>query len=322
MAKEIAGVSPTGTLYARVRKKSSGAWWNTNSAALEAYSASNYAYYVVSMTEEGNSGVYVADFPTTITTGGTYEYFVHRTLGSAAESDVVVATGTIDWSGTVSISSASGSMSGSEFREYCRGTGGFTRTDKETQFYECVTDAIQQLRRDFNFDEAEVDATSTDTIATLGDYKLAIETDLGLLNGILLLDDDTGTPLNKKSKDEFDRLYPSISVETDRGYPQDFCIYAGSIYIGPIPDRVAYTYRLTYSRRAGTIVSTTSGVPFTNVYRELLKDLTLAKLYNGLDEPALSDKHLQLFIIAWPGVMRRENLNAGRGIAHQEIYSI
>lgn len=320
MSKEIAGYSTTGTLYARLRKTSNGKWWN--GTTLEDYSASNYSNYDIAMTEEGNSGVYVADFPILLTTSGTYEYFVHlQSGGSPVETDRVINTGKIDWTGTTSVSAASGSMTGSDWRDYVLRCG-FKRTDKDTELYEATTDAIQECRRLFMFDEAEAEITTTDTISVLGDFKIAIEEDFGMVLGIVVEDGDTGTPLVKISKSEFDKLYSSVNVETDTGYPKHFCIYAGQIYIGPTPDRVTYAYRISYSKRAGTITSSTSGVPFTNLYRDMLCDNVLFRLYKGLEEFDKSNYYLESFKRYFSQAESRENLNSGRENFNVRIFSI
>lgn len=311
MAREITGISTSGTLYARLRKTSNGYWWNGSS--LEAYSSGNYSNYDIAMTEEGNSGVYTADFPTALTTSGTYEYFVHRQSGgSPAEGDVIVNTGKIDWTGSSSISSSTGSMSGSDCYDYILRRG-WKRTDKSAEVYECITDAIQEMRRRFMFDEAENETTTTDTIATLGDFKLDLESDFGLLLGIVLEDDDTGTPLKQISKSQFDQLYSSINVEADRGYPEHFCIYNGQIYIGPRPDQTSYVYRISYSRRAGTVTSSTTGVPFTNLYRDILADNVLSRLYTDVNKFDLAAQHKQRFEEQMVYAMRRERMNSGEG---------
>lgn len=307
MAKEIVGTSPSGSLYARIRKASTGYWWNGSS--FETYTAANYGDYDVVMTEEGNSQVYVADFPTAITAAGTYEIWVHR--GSpATEGDYVVSIGKIDWSGSAAISSVTAAMSGSEFYEYLLRCG-FKRTDKATEAYEAITDAIQELRRRFMFDEAETEITTTDTISVSGDFKLNLESDFGMLLGVVLEDDDTGTPLIRIHKSQFDDLYSSINVESDRGYPQHYCIYAGQIYIGPIPDQTSYSYRISYSKRAGTITSSTTGVPFTNVYRDILADCSLDRLYKGLEEYEKSNFHRARAEEQLIYATRKERVNSG-----------
>lgn len=310
MAREIRGVSASGTLYARIMS-AAGLWWN--GTAFEAYSAANYSTYDLAMTEQGASGVYVADFPATILSTGTYEYFVHRQAGaSPAEGDPVINTGKVDWTGSTSASSAAGAMTGSAFRDYVLRLG-FKRTDKDTELYEAATDAIQEMRRRFNFDEAEAEATSTDTIAVLGDFKITQESDLGLLLGVVLEDGTDAIPLVKLPKAQFDERYPDINVTADRGYPLHYCVYAGSIYIGPIPDKVAYSYRLTYSKRAGTIISSTTGVPFTDIYRDVLANLVLSKLYDGLEEYDKANAYFQKFEMGFAAAVRRERINSGVG---------
>lgn len=310
MAREIRGVSTSGTLYARIMN-SAGYWWN--GSTFEAYTAANYGNYDLAMTEQGNSGVYVADFPSGITTSGSYEYFVHRQAGaSPAEGDVVVTSGKVDWSGAAAITAATGAMTGSDFYDYVLRRG-FKRTDKSTEVYEAVTDAIQELRRRFAFDEAETEATSTDTISTLGDFRLTQETTMGLLLGVILQDGTNAAPLDKVTKARFDELYPDAHVTSDRGYPKHYCVFAGSIYLGPIPDSVAYTYRLSWSRRAGTVTSSTTGVPFTDLYRDVLADLVLARLYKDLEEWDKADRFRGDFENGFALAQRRERANAGGG---------
>ncbi len=317
MAREIRGVADSGTLYARILQTSTGYWWN--GTTFEAYTAANYANYDVAMTEQGDSGVYVADFPSGITSGGTYEYYVHlQSGGSPAEGDVVAGTGKVDWTGTASITAATGAMTGADFYAYLLRKG-LKRTDKSTEAYEAITDAIQEMRQRFAFDEAETEATSTDTISTLGDFKITNETNMGMLLGVILEDDDTGTPLEKKTKAQFDELYPSINVDSDRGYPQHYCVYGGSIYIGPAPDSTDYAYRLTYSRRAGTITSSTTGVPFSDLYRDMLAKLSLHFLYEGLEEFDKAGYYRTQFESLFALAERKERLNAGIG-AFNQVY--
>lgn len=307
MAREIRGVSDSGTLYARIINRA-GLWWN--GTTFEAYSTANYGTYDVAMTEQGDSGVYVADFPAGITTGGTYEVYVHlQAGGSPAEGDLIVSTGRVDWTGTAIASTSTSAMVASDFLAYILRKG-FKRTDKNTELYEAMTDAVQKMRRRFAFDEAKAEAESTDTIDTLGDFKLDIESDLGLLLGIVLEDGGNAIPLVRKSKSEFDDLYPWINVDTSRGYPRHYCVYAGQIYIGPAPDSVSYDYRLSYSKRAGTITSTSS-VPFTDLYRDVLAQLVMSIAYEGLEEYDKANYHEAKFEAGFLEAVQRERKNAG-----------
>ena len=311
MASEIRGVSQSGTLYARIMNPAGSIW---NGTTFETYTAANYANYDIAMTEQGNSGVYVADFPTAITTGGSYEYFVHKQAGaSPAEGDTIINTGKVDWSGTASISASSAAMTGSDFLAYILRKG-FKRTDKNTEVYEAITDAIQVMRRRFSFDEAETEITSTDTLATSGEFKIDIESDMGLLQGVIMEDDTDAHQLKRLPKAQFDELYPDINVTDDQGYPEHYCVFDGQIYVGPIPDATDYVFRLCYSLRAGTITSSTVGVPFTDLYREVLADKTLELLYESLEEYDRAGYHAQKFEAGFAEAVKRERKNKGEGI--------
>lgn len=309
MAREIRGVASSGsTVYARIINRS-GLWWNGTD--LEAYSAPDWANYAVTMTEQGVSGVFTADFPTAILVSGTYEYYVHvQAGGSPAEGDQVVSTGTVDWTGQAAATSVSGSMTGSDFYDYFLRKG-FMRTDKSAMVYEAITDAIQELRTVFGFDEAKVDEETTDAISVLGDFKLDIESNLGLIIGLILQDGTIATPLIKLSKSQFDELYSDINVTTDRGYPLHYCIYGGEILIGPIPDRITFTYRISYSTRAGTVTASTTSVPFTSIYRELLATLTNSFAYEAMEDFDKAAYYRSKFESLFPRMTRREKINSG-----------
>ena len=317
MANDIRGVSPSGTLYARVMN-SAGRWWN--GASFEVYSAGNYSTYDIAMTEQGDSGVYVADFPTGITQGGTYEYYIHlQDGGSPAEGDQVIGTGSIDWTGSSASVTASGSMSGSDFYAYILRLG-FKRTDKSTEVYEAVTDAVQDMRTRFGFSEAQTETTTTDTISVDGDYKIDVEDDFGMVVGLVVEDDDTATPLTKISKKQFDALYPDANVTTSRGFPKHFCIYGEQILIGPIPDDTAYVYRASYSKRGGTVAASTTAVPFTTEYRAVLAQNVLMRLYRDvLSDYQKGEYHEAKFKEGFLLATRKESMNSGSHFFQQRV---
>lgn len=202
-------------------------------------------------------------------------------------------------------------MTGSDFRAYVLRKG-FKRTDKDTELYEATTDAVQELRRRFMFDEAEKEITTTDTISVAGEYQFANESDFGLISGVIVEDGDIGIPLIKISKAEFDQRYPSINVDTTlTGFPKYFTVYAANIYVAPRPDKLTYVFRVSYSSSGGTVISSTDPVPFTDVYRDILCDLVLSQLYDGLDEADKSNFYRQKFETGFAHARRRERLNSG-----------
>ncbi len=79
-------------------------WWIEAGTvdAFEDYNAGNYTTYDISMTEEGNTGIYVGTFPSEIPASTTpYNITVKRQLGgSPAENDPITSTGSWVWDGT------------------------------------------------------------------------------------------------------------------------------------------------------------------------------------------------------------------------------
>lgn len=281
---EIDGAISGRTTYALLSRKD-GKFWN--GSTWETYATANRGNYDIAMTELGSaSGIFQGDFPTAITDSGTYSYKVYQYAdGGVAptEADIFTGGGTVDWTGSAAATASVGSMSGSDFYDYLLRQG-FKRTDKSTEAYEAITDAIRDMRLRFSFDEAEAEASSTDTISSLGDFKITLESDHGLLLGVVMEDGTNAHPLTQVSKARFDQLYPDLNVTADRGYPKHFCVYAGSVYIGPQPDSVSYTYRLSYSKRGGTVTASTSAVPFTALYRETVADGAQYRLYKMLGQ--------------------------------------
>jgi hypothetical protein len=164
------------------------------------------------------------------------------------------------------------------------------------------------------FDESETEKTTTDTISVLGDFKIAAESDLGLIVSLIIQDGANATPLiGPLPKEQFEALYPDINVTADRGYPKHFSIFGGNIHIGPIPDSVSYTYRTSYSMKASTITSATSSVPFTGTYRDVLADNVLSRLWKLLGEPEQAAASRQDFETGFFLACRRERHNSGAG---------
>lgn len=310
MAGEIKGASKTGrTLYAHILDSSGKRW---NGTTFETYDSGSYANYDISLTEQGSSGVYIGDFPSDISSG-EYEYFVYIQSGaSPAEGDSVINTGKITWNGTSVLTVSIGTgMTGSAFRDYVVNV--FIRDDKDTEIYEAATDTVSELRRIFPFEEQLEETTVTDTLSVLGDYKLDLETDFGLLVGdVILLDGTNSKPLIKLSKQEFDRLYPNPTASgVSMGRPKHYCIFNNDILIGPVPDSItAYTFKYTQSiEPVLTVTSATASVPFTNLYREMVRAGTLFRLYLGLEAPELSSTYEALYRRLISQAVDREEMN-------------
>ena len=316
MSNEIRAVTGSAQSVYAVILNSSGQFFN--GATFENFSSLNYSTYVVHMTEQGDTGIYFADFPSAITTSGTYDYYAKVSgggLGAEAQGDTTANTGNIDWTGIAVIvppEDDGDSLSADDWRNYVL-RGGFKRTDKDAELFEETTDAIQEMRRRLGFQEAGADTTTTDTITVLGDFKLDLETDFGMIIGITVQDGQNATPLIQLSKHEFEQIYPDINVTQDRGYPKHFTIYGDQIQIGPIPDRTSYSYRVSYSRITGNITGTTTAIPFTAKYRDVLRANVLSRLWDIMDEFDKAQRFRNNFELRLLEMTRQERKNSGVG---------
>jgi hypothetical protein len=180
-------------------------------------------------------------------------------------------------------------MDGASFYAYVLRT--FKRTDKETESYEAITDAVMTISREFDFQEIQDETVTTDTITSLGDYKLSLESDTGfLVSDVIIRDGDSSRPLELITKDRFDALYPNpASATVNKAKPIHACIFANQIYLGPVPDDTDYQYYVSQATKlTAAITSGTASVPFSGFdMRECLKLFTLQKMYGVLENQEL-----------------------------------
>ena len=181
-------------------------------------------------------------------------------------------------------------MLGSDFYAYVLRK--FKREDKETEFYEACTDVIADMRLQYLSEDYKEEAYITG-INTLGDYRIALPSDVGHVMGeIEILDTEnntTYTPLRRISKTDYDRKYTDRLSDNfanmNSSVPREFCIYANQLYLGPVPDKTSYSYNINYTTEDFTeITPTTVDVPYSGKYRNVLRSGVLAELYNGMEE--------------------------------------
>jgi len=180
-------------------------------------------------------------------------------------------------------------MNGSDTYAYVLRT--FKRTDKETEAYEAITDSVMTISREFAFQEIQSEQETTDQITVLGDYKLSLESNTDfLVSDVVLRDGDSSRQLTMIGKSEFDSLYPNPASSTvNKSKPVHACVFAGQIYLGPVPDSTSYDYYISHATKlTAAITSGTSSVPFSGLdMRECLKLFTLQKLYGVLENMEL-----------------------------------
>jgi uncharacterized phiE125 gp8 family phage protein len=105
---QVIGIADT-NVYAVIRNAAAQVYQTTTQTFVTFVDA-NYANYDVALTEQGtSSGYYVGDFPTSITTAGTYYVVAYQRAGaSPAISDTVLGTGEIVWDGSAEVATPSG----------------------------------------------------------------------------------------------------------------------------------------------------------------------------------------------------------------------
>lgn len=178
-------------------------------------------------------------------------------------------------------------MTGSDFYTYVLNS--FKRTDKSTEVYEAVTDAVMEMRLRLLSEDHKAVSTELSGISSVGDYTLTLPSDFGHLIGDVIVYDsvagDEYPPLKKITKTKWDELYTdALTSDQDTGVPEHYAFLGNSIYLGPVPDSTDYKYRLNYTTEdQAAITSGTSDVPFTDKYRWILRAGTLKHLYNILE---------------------------------------
>lgn len=322
MSGEIRVIGATGNTGYVHLFNSSGQRWNGSS--FESFNVLNYADYDVSVTEDGATGVYRGDMPSTVPAGSIDVVLFMQDGASPANGDRAVGAQSItDWSGSSSAPASTplGSLTGLQMKTYIVNSG-FKRDDMDSDIYDALTDTIMEMEQAFRFDEREKETTSTDIITAADDNKINLESDMGHLISVTLIDGDTTTPLCRLSKAAFDLLYSTPTSGMDTGYPKHFCVFAGQIQIGPCPDSLGYAYRQAYSQRLTSVIdATTSPVPFSAQYREILKDGAMYRLLKNLKHFDLASYHKNDFGEGMTRAMMRERRNRGGtfNVAYNDI---
>src|SRR6266850_7041705 len=248
MSGELRAITATGSaVYSHILNRSSRIW---SGIIFEVYNSGNYPAYSVPLVEQGLSGVYIGNFPVTISDEDTYEIIHYVRLGgSPTEGDPVIGTSTVKWDGAglAAIEDVvAGEMSGVNWEAYVLRS--FKRTDKRSELFEATNASIAEIRRRFRTSRDEKETVITDTIDTLGEYKLNVESDFGLMiSDVYLRDPANGAFLTKITKARYDEKYGRWGTSAaERNIPREYCLFGGQILLGPIPDSVNYVYVISY----------------------------------------------------------------------------
>lgn len=162
------------------------------------------------------------------------------------------------------------------------------RTDKDTEIVQAYNDAIIAVAAKMPHGAYKYQSYLP-LVAQQEDYPLP-STIVHLLHPVKLLEgtgtNDSGWPLNRLTKQEYDEEYPNPNRASPSitGVPTDYCIYSGSILIGPLPETGTDDYLEIDWTKVPTDISGDSETPaLPDYWREVLRQMVLKRIYEGLE---------------------------------------
>ncbi len=106
----------TETLYAIIWRQTDDKVWNNTDSTFDTYTDADIDKYDVPLANQVDSDYHSVDFPSAITTSGTYRVQIMQQVGGSldADNDVGVGQGEIFWGGTSEVTILSTSAEGSK----------------------------------------------------------------------------------------------------------------------------------------------------------------------------------------------------------------
>jgi hypothetical protein len=102
MANELRAQFISGAnLYAVILNSSGQAW---TGSVFESINASHWINYAITLSEQAATGIFIGNFPSAITAGGTFNLLLRQRAGSSpAITDLSIGSRQITWSGSAEI---------------------------------------------------------------------------------------------------------------------------------------------------------------------------------------------------------------------------
>ncbi len=207
-------------------------------------------------------------------------------------------------------------MTGAAFYSYF--LQAFKRPDKSSEVYLALADTIMDMRsRMISEDDLKV-STALTGISAIGDYVLSLPTDFGHLIGDVLIKDTSAdevySPLNKLIKTEWDIKYnQALATSVGNrmtGVPIDYCIFAGSIYVGYPVDKTTYEFKINYTVEDNpTYTSATATIPFCDQFREVVRAGTLQRMFREIANHSESDVWGAVYVAGINNIIANEGFN-------------
>jgi len=154
-------------------------------------------------------------------------------------------------------------------------------------------------------------------ISTIGEYQVLLPADFGHIIGeISVIDtaaDQWYAPLKKISKQRYDELYTDRELAStgnmNLDVPRHFAIFAGQIYLGPVPDLTTYQFGINYTvEDSADVTTSTDPIPFTVElrHRNVLRNGVLFELHDGLENFEEASYYKSLFLDGLDDIVRME----------------
>ena len=163
----------------------------------------------------------------------------------------------------------------------------FKRTDKDTEITQAYNDAIIHVASIMPHGGYKYQSYLS-LVALQEDYPLP-STIMHLIHPVRLLEgssaNDSGYPLRHCTKQKYDILYPNPNRSSPpiTGIPVDYCVYSGSILVGPLPQSGTDDLIEIDWTKVPTDQSATTDTPdLPDYWRIVLKPMTMFRLYHGL----------------------------------------
>jgi len=190
----------------------------------------------------------------------------------------------------------------------------FKRDDKDTEIYESYNETIRFLANKMPVGNLKYQSYITTTVAQ-EDYPLPAS-NCHIIHPVRFIkssSQDSGYPLNKLTKEAFSARYPNPNIsDTDNlntHEPVDYCIYSGSLLVGPAPDKATYILEVDWAKTPTSQDADSDLQELGEDWEEVLKWGTLARLYEGIGLQAEADRFWLLFRddeIGYPMLIRKE----------------
>ena len=174
-------------------------------------------------------------------------------------------------------------MNLSEFKAYVKRD--LKREDKDTEIVQAYNDMIFWLMTKMPSGNYKFQKYVT-TTSGVEDYELPCDM-IHLMHPIKLIlgsgATDSGVPLTRLSKEEYDVIEPNPNRATPTlGRPSGYCIYSRSILLTPVPDASDYILELNVTIRPAALSLDAESPAVHAEWDEVLKQGVLERVYAGM----------------------------------------